>query len=131
MNRSYTPTKNFLLFFWYNIVVDPLERIIEKRGNFMMSKGKRILEVLTNENPDAIVYDGIEDALIGIYRNTTNGVAGSYEDAIAVYSYVKFIQVYIERDGMSEEEAVEFFDYNVEGLHLGNMQPIVIDDTGV
>jgi len=97
----------------------------------MMSKGKRIVEVLTNENPDAIIYDDMDDALIGVYRNTTNGSAGSYEEALAVYSYVKFIQVYIERDGMSEEEAVEFFDFNVAGGYIGEYQPMVIDDTGV
>ena len=98
----------------------------------MMSKGKRIIEVLTNENPDAIIYDGMDDALIGVFRGMENGMAGSYaEDAIAVYSYVKYIEIYIERDGMSEEEAVEFFDYNVAGMHLGSMQPIIIDDTGV
>ena len=98
----------------------------------MMSKGKRILEVLTGENPDAIVYDGMDDALIGVYRGTSNGQAGLYtEEAVAVYSYIKYKEIYIKRDGMSEEEAVEFFDYNVAGLHLGAFQPIIIDDTGV
>ena len=98
----------------------------------MMSKGKRILEVLTNENPDAIIYDDMDDALIGVYRGISNGQAGTVsEEAIAVYSYVKYIEIYIERDGMSEEEACEFFDYNVAGAHLGQFQPIVIDDTGV
>ena len=29
------------------------------------------------------------------------------------------------------EEAIEFFDYNVDGLILGKNQPIIIDDTGV
>jgi hypothetical protein len=94
----------------------------------MMSKGKRIIEILTDENPDAIIYDGMDDALIGIYRGDlarTNGAS------IAVYSYVKFIQIYIERDGMSEEEAIEFFDYNVAGGYIGKYQPYIIDDTGV
>ena len=98
----------------------------------MMSKGKRIQEVLTNENPDAIIYDNMDDALIGVHRGITHGQAGLYpEEAIAVYSYVKYIEIYIERDGMSEEDAVEFFDYNVAGGYVGKFQPIVIDDTGV
>ena len=96
-----------------------------------MSKGTRIVEVLTEENPEAIIYDGMDDALIGIYRGIVHGQNGSYEESIAVYSYVSFIETYIERDGMSEEEAIEFFDFNVAGGWLGEHQPIVIDDTGV
>ena len=111
----------------------------------MMSKGKRIVKILTDENPEAILYTNMDDALIGIYRDRSNrgGISARIdrgvpplqelydEDAIAVYSYVKFIEIYIKRDGMSEEEAVEFFDYNVGGGYIGELQPIVIDDTGV
>ena len=95
-----------------------------------MSKGKRIIEVLTDENPVAILYDGMDEALIGIYRGDLARADDAY-DSIAVYSYVKFIQIYIERDGMSEEEAIEFFDYNVAGGYIGKYQPYIIDDTGV
>lgn len=95
-----------------------------------MSKGKRIREVLTIENPDAILYDNMDDALIGVYRGDL-ARQDMQESSIAVYSYVKFIEIYIKRDGMSEEEAVEFFDYNVAGGYIGELQPIVIDDTGV
>lgn len=98
----------------------------------MMSKSDRIREVLTEENPDAIMYDGMDEALIGVHRGRKNGQAGFYtEDTVAAYSYVKYIQIYVERDSMSEEEAIEFFDYNVDGLILGSNQPIIIDDTGV
>ena len=94
----------------------------------MMSKGNRIVEILTDENPEAILYDGMDDALIGIYRGDISRSDGA---SIAVYSFVKFIEVYVERDGMSEEEAIEFFDYNVAGGYIGEYQPYVIDDTGV
>ena len=94
----------------------------------MMSKGNRIVEILIEENPKAILYDGMDDALIGIYRGDP---ARSDKASLAVYSYVKFIEVYVERDGMSGDEAIEFFDYNVDGLILGSNQPIIIDDTGV
>ena len=97
-----------------------------------MDKGERIREVLTDENSYAIVYDDMDKALIGVYRGNGNGQSGFDEaDTIAVYSYVKYINILINRDGMSEEEAIEFFDYNVAGLLLGSNQPIVIDDTGV
>ena len=99
----------------------------------MMSKGNRIVEILIEENPKAILYDGMDDALIGIYRGDLARSDGSvyYSASIAVYSYLKFIEVYVERDGMSEEEAIEFFDYNVGGSYIGEYQPYIIDDTGV
>ena len=109
---------------WYN------EYSIHERWWQVMMKGNRIREVLTDENPDAIIYDGMDDALIGVYRGTRRGQAGIYEvDTIAVYSYLKYIDILME--DMSEEEAVEYFDFNVDGLILGINQPVIIDDTGV
>ena len=91
-----------------------------------MDKGHRIREILTEENPDAILYDGMDNALTGVYRGR---VTGHSEDTIAVYSFLKYIDILME--DMSEEEAVEYFDFNVDGLILGKHQPIIIDDTGV
>ena len=96
----------------------------------MSTKNERIRDVLADENPEAICYDGMDEALIGIYRGDL-ARQNMQESSIAVYSYVKFIEVYIKRDGMSEEEAIEFFDYNVAGGYIGKYQPLIIDDTGV
>ena len=96
----------------------------------MSTKNERIRDVLADENPEAICYDGMDEALIGIYRGDL-ARQNMQERSIAVYSYVKFIEVYIKRDGMSEEEAIEFFDYNVAGGYIGKYQPLIIDDTGV
>lgn len=32
------------------------------------------------------------------------------------------------RDGMSYEEAIEYFDYNVSGAYVGEKTPIWVDD---
>ena len=93
-----------------------------------MSKGKRIREVLTIENPDAILYDNMDDALIGIYRGDL-ARQDMREGSIAVYSYTKFLELYI-KEGMTEEEAVECFDFNVAGGYIGEYQPIIVDDSG-
>ena len=95
-----------------------------------MTKGKRIREILAEENPEALCYDGMDEAIIGIYRGDL-ARQDMQEGSIAVYSYVKYIEIYIKRDGMSEEEAIEFFDYNVAGAYIGKYQPLIIDDTGV
>ena len=91
----------------------------------MTTKGERIRNILQDENPDFILYDGMDEALLGIYRNfNTDGSVG-------VYSYISYISILIDRDKMTEEEAVEFFDSNVQRLYLGKQQPLIIDDTGV
>ena len=32
---------------------------------------------------------------------------------------------------MDEEEALDFYDYNIVGAYMGEFTPIYIDDTGV
>ena len=109
-------------------------RRIEDMG---IDKGERIREILEEENPEAILYDGMDEALIGvcrrkIFEEKKNGggtVCLGEALPVAVYSYIKYIEE-LSKD-MSEEDAVEFFDYNVDGLLLGNKQPLILDDTGV
>ena len=93
-----------------------------------MSKGERIRETLGDENPDALLYDDMDEALIGIYRGDL-ARQDMQEGSIAVYSYVRYIEI-LSFD-MSEEEAVEYFDFNVAGGYIGKYQPLIIDDTGV
>lgn len=94
----------------------------------MVIKNDRIREVLEDENPEALLYDDMDEALIGVYRGDLVR-QDMREGSIAVYSYVKYIEI-LSRD-MSEEEAVEYFDFNVAGGYIGKYQPLIIDDTGV
>lgn len=67
---------------------------------------------------ERILYaEGFEDALIG-----TGSRCGQLD--IAVYDVDKCIQVLIKRDGMTYEDAHEFFEFNVEGAWLGDKTPI-------
>ena len=80
-----------------------------------------LIETLEEENPEAIVYDDADEAVLGlVYHND--------KPPILAYSYIKWIKMLMNRDGMSEDEAVEYFDYNVDGLILGDNQPIIIRD---
>ena len=49
----------------------------------MMSKGSRIREVLTSEENGGILYEDMDDALIGIYRT-------SYGISLGIYSHIHF-----------------------------------------
>ena len=59
-----------------------------------------------------IVYDDYPDAFLGISN-----------DDRAVYSYEKMVECLMERDGMTEEEAMDFLHFNTlcmvgEGFHV-------------
>ena len=51
---------------------------------------------------------------------------GVIDDSIAVYERDKVIEVFMNRDGMSDIEAVEWFDYNVQGAYIGEQTPMYI-----
>jgi hypothetical protein len=44
-----------------------------------------------------------------------------------LYSKDKIIQILQERDGMTWDEAEEFFDYNIIGGYFGEQNPVFLD----
>lgn len=79
-----------------------------------------IVEQLGQRNPFAMLADGLDEALIGIC--TRNG-----KEPIAAYSYEKVLQIFMDRDGMTHDDAVEFFDFNVIGAYVGPHTPCFIE----
>lgn len=45
---------------------------------------------------------------------------------VVAYDVDKIIKIMIERDGMSYEEAFEFFEFNILGAWVGEFTPIFI-----
>ena len=72
-------------------------------------------EMCSEANPEALFADGFDESIIGI--DTKGRVT---------YSISKIIRTLINRDGMTEEEAREFFDFNIDGAHVGEYTPIYI-----
>ena len=66
---------------------------------------------------DTILVDGLDDALLGYDTKSR-----------AIYSVGKIIQIFMERDGMDENTAREWFDYNLEQAYLGEYTPIYLYD---
>jgi len=62
-----------------------------------------------------LLADGFDDALIGIT-----------EKGIAVYSIKSCIDCLMSANGWSEEEAVEWMEYNVCDAYVGPMSPIYV-----
>ena len=73
---------------------------------------------ISEEYPDLLKADGFDDAIIGVVERI--GV-----QAIC-YDQEKVIDILIERDGMTYEEAVEYFDFNIAGAWVGESTPFFL-----
>lgn len=69
--------------------------------------------------PPIMLADGFERAFIGIAEDW----AGHPR---AVYDYGKCIRVLMVEQHMSEDEAVEWMDFNVVGAYIGAATPIFV-----
>ena len=69
---------------------------------------------MTSEEP--LRADGFNQAIIGNEYNTNR----------VVYSIERMLQILIDRDGMSMEEAIEFFNFNIGGAYVGEMTPMYV-----
>ena len=74
---------------------------------------EELKEAIKNANEMAMLVDGHDDALAGY---DTQGRAIYFVDAI--------IGRLMQRDGMTHEEAIEFFDFNIAGAYVGEYTPI-------
>ena len=77
------------------------------------------LQAIEELNPDALKADGFDEAIIGV-----GAVASNAE--ILVYDANKCIQILVDRDGMSYDDACEFFDFNVRSAYVGEGTPMFV-----
>jgi hypothetical protein len=75
---------------------------------------------LLKEREESVMFaDGLEEAFIGI--------GYQFHSPVALYSKNKAIQCLIDQ-GMDEEQAYEYFDYNIAGSYVGDNTPIFLED---
>lgn len=81
-----------------------------------------LLAQLGDLNPDAVLFENMESAIIGLGR------IGS-ADPVAVYSraliYSKLLS-----DGLSREDADEYYFGKFTAVHAGEFTPVILDDMG-
>jgi len=65
--------------------------------------------------------DGFDEAIIGSITSYGRGET-------VLYSTQKILEVMMERDGMTAEDAIEFFNYNIIGSYNGNGMPAFLND---
>ena len=75
----------------------------------------RIIALLTELNPDAVLWTGLDAAVIGIALRGTKPVA--------VYDYDLMVAAFMQNDGWTRDDAVEWIEFNVTGAFVGAGTP--------
>lgn len=76
-------------------------------------------EILENYPDDSfLTADGFDDAVIGLDEQSMR----------LVYSVSKCIAI-LKTEGMTEEDALEHFSFNVSGAYVGDQTPIWCNDS--
>ena len=76
-----------------------------------------IREELSEEYEGLLFADGFDDAILGVAERI--GM-----EAVVAYSTPKIIEI-LARD-MTEDEAVEYFEFNILGAYVGERTPVFI-----
>ena len=84
-----------------------------------LSRADRFSEALSEINPEALLADGLEGAVIGYASRCGMG-------DVAVYDYNKCVRIFMEKHDWSEEDAMEWMDFNVLGAYMGEGTPLFL-----
>lgn len=75
-----------------------------------------IAALASDHDFEVLLADGFEDAFIGFAERCSSS-------PVAVYDYANAVKILVNRDGMSEEEAEEYLQFNVLGAYVGEQTP--------
>ena len=85
------------------------------------------IALLEDQNPEAIMYDGFNAAIVGVVSRCTT-------ELLALYDRAKCIQILMEA-GCTHEEAEDYFCFHVEGCWVGPHTPMIasfnLDPVGI
>jgi hypothetical protein len=84
----------------------------------MTSRSVRILDRLVAANPEALTLDGMEEALVGL--------GGPFNHVLAIYDRAVLV-VILRHGGLTEDEALEYIDFNISGAYVGKHTPIIAE----
>ena len=78
-----------------------------------------LVSILENwPDEQLVIADDFDEAVIGI------DVVGER----IIYSVQKVIDILMERDGMDEQEAIDWYEYNMQSTYVGEHTPIWCED---
>jgi hypothetical protein len=78
-----------------------------------------IRDDLAELDPDLLLADGWDAQILGTAHSPGRPL-------LVVYDGDAIVNVMINRDGMSPEEAEEYFSFNIEGAWMGERTPVFV-----
>ena len=86
---------------------------IDKIRKIRADRAERLRETISEHNPEAMFADGFDESIMG-YSS----------DGKVIYSADQIIGTLMNRDGMTQEEAIEYFNFNIDCAFVGEYTPI-------
>lgn len=87
----------------------------------MTSRDEIARWILDKTDEDLIILDGLEDAFIGVAERFE---PDGHHRTFAVYDQRRMVELLMS-DGGTEEEALEYIEFNVIGLYAGETTPAI------
>tara|TARA_R110000824_G_scaffold591_2_gene3773 strand:- start:270 stop:530 length:261 start_codon:yes stop_codon:yes gene_type:complete len=84
-----------------------------------MEKTILTVDEIAELNPEAMMADGFDDAILGMCVQF-----GS--EPLVAYDYEKCVEILMERDGLNRTDALDFMEFNVIGAYVGLNTPVFI-----
>lgn len=83
---------------------------------------QEILERLDEEHEGLLKANGFDDAILGV----AEGWFGHAHHCVVCYDYDKCVEILMTRDGMSDEDANEWLQFNTLGAYVGEYTPVFL-----
>lgn len=79
-----------------------------------------IIKHINEINPEALLIDGFDKAIIGTCERINLG-------PVVAYDVEKILYILCKQDGMEYDEALEYFNFNIQGAWMGEYTPIFVE----
>ena len=95
------------------------EELLRQRTSQEKMNRKDIEDLYSDDEPKMLFADGYDKAIAGVVWDG--------ERTRVVYKTEKILKILMDRDGMTYDEASEFFDFNVAGAYMGVYTPLYME----
>ena len=79
----------------------------------------KLKDFLMEMTDEVVIADGLSDAFVGLAQTGKGG------NTVAVYDSVKIIKILMD-SGLTQDEAVEYYEFNILGAYAGDATPIYL-----
>jgi hypothetical protein len=81
---------------------------------------EEIQELITLENENAVILNGFDEAILGM-------TYAFGKEPVVAYSINKILETLI-KDGMTLEDAQEYFEYNILNAYFAEHNPVFLNE---